>query len=305
MIANCSRTTIGRKGSTGSFASAGGVGRGRAGRSAFTRRMNSSTSWFRGTNATTNSSSPIFPTSANRVCGQVPRVLVVEDHRQAVERLELGHRLGAVEDLLVAVGRVVRVVGRDAEREVLGIARDLRHGRLDRRQLGRVVALVAEDVEQAREDPVLGFGVRLGRELGPCRADGGDLALALLPGRQQRQEDVIAVARKVAPPDRALLVHRHRVAVAPHQVHGEVAEQLVAGAVLVGIDPLQDLGAGRRLGLEVALDHRLQLLQRLENREVQGGDEVRREDETVVAVEDEGPHHMSSPPSTPQTWPVM
>jgi hypothetical protein len=40
--------------------------------------------------------------------GQIPRILVVEDHRQTVERLELGHRLRTVEDLLVAMGRVVR-----------------------------------------------------------------------------------------------------------------------------------------------------------------------------------------------------
>ena len=106
---------------------------------------------------------------------QVPRVLVVEHHRQAVERLELGHRLRAVEDLLVAVGRVVRVVGREAEGEVRRIARDLRHGRLHRRELGRVVALVAEDVEQAAEDPVLGVGVPGGGKLGPRLVDGGDL----------------------------------------------------------------------------------------------------------------------------------
>ena len=43
---------------------------GAAGRSACTRRMNSSTSWLRGTNATTKSSSPIFPTSSSRDCAR-------------------------------------------------------------------------------------------------------------------------------------------------------------------------------------------------------------------------------------------
>jgi len=67
--------------------------------------------------------------------------------REWAEGLELGDRLRAVEDLLVATGRVVRVVGREAESEALRIARDLGYGRLHRRKLGRVMALVAEDVE--------------------------------------------------------------------------------------------------------------------------------------------------------------
>ena len=68
--ANCSRTTVGSSGETGGFASAGGEGRGRGGCCARTRRMNSSTSWSRGTNATTKSSSPIFPTSSRRDCAR-------------------------------------------------------------------------------------------------------------------------------------------------------------------------------------------------------------------------------------------
>jgi hypothetical protein len=44
------------------------------------------------------------------------------------------------------------------------------------------------------------------------------------------------------------------------------------------------------LAFEVARDHLCQLLQSLENREVQVGAEVGREDETVVAVDDERPH---------------
>ena len=222
--------------------------------------------------------------------GEVPRVLVVEHHREAVQRLELGDRLVAVEDRLVAVGRVIRVVAREAEREVPRVARDLGHGRLQRRQLGRVMALVAEDLEQAREDAVLGLGVPGRGEVVPRRRDGGDLALALLPRRQQRQEDVVAIARHVPPPGRPLLVHRHRVAVAPHEVHREVPQQRRARLVVARADAVEDLGAGGRLGLEVALHHGLQLLQGLEDREVQLRAEVRGEDQPAVAVDDEGPH---------------
>ena len=67
---NCSRTTVGSSGVTGARASAGGAGRGRAGTSWRTRRMNSSTSWLRGTKATTKSSSPIFPTSSSRLAAR-------------------------------------------------------------------------------------------------------------------------------------------------------------------------------------------------------------------------------------------
>jgi hypothetical protein len=153
-----------------------------------------------------------------------------------------------------------------------------------------VVALVAEDLEQRREDPVLGLGVPRRGELGPRRLDGGHLALALLPGRQQREEDVVAPARQVAPARRALLVHGHREAVAPDQVHREVAQQPGARVIRARLDPLEDLGAGRRLRVEVAPHHRLQLIQRLEDREVQVRAEVGGEDETAVAVDDEGPH---------------
>ena len=58
---------------------------------------------------------------------------------------------------------------------------DLRHGRLHGRELGRVVALVAEDVEQDREDAVLGLGVPGRGRLGPRRLDGRHLALAVAP----------------------------------------------------------------------------------------------------------------------------
>ncbi len=231
--------------------------------------------------------------------GQIPRILVVEDHREAVQRLELGHRLRAVEDLLVAVGRAVGVVRREAEGEVRRVARDLGHGRLHRRELGRVMALVAEDVEQDREDPVLGRGVPRGRERGPRLADGGDLPLPVFPGGQQRQEDVVAVAREIAPPGRPLLVHGHRVPVAPDQVHRDVPQQRRARAVAVRIDALQDLGAGRRLGLEVAPDHGRELIQRLEDREVQVRAEVGGKDETAVPVDDERPHPSPALPSCP------
>jgi hypothetical protein len=93
---------------------------------------------------------------------------------------------------------------------------------------------------------------------------------------------------KVAPPSWTLLVHRHRVAIAPDQIHRDVTQQLVARPISVRIDPLQNLSAGRRLGLEIAPDYRRQLPQSLKHREVQVGTEVGREDETVGRVSESG-----------------
>jgi len=109
------------------------------------------------------------------------------------------------------------------------------------------MALVAEDVEQDREDPVLRGGVPRARQRDPRLADGGDLPVTVLPGRQHRQEDVVAPAREVAPAGWALRVHRHRVPVAPDEVHRDVPQQRRARAVAVRLDAHQDLGPGRRL----------------------------------------------------------
>ena len=135
----------------------------------------------------------------------------------------------------------------------------LGHGRLQRGSSVEWVALWRSPnrLRKSRPRP------RVPRRGGSSHAgDGGHLAVALLPRRQQRQEDVVAVARHVAPPGRPLLVHRHRVAVAPHEVHREVPQQRGARLVVARADALEDLGAGRRLGLEVALT-RLPALQRL------------------------------------------
>jgi len=132
---------------------------------------------------------PELPDLDQARLGPVPGVLVVEDHRPAQEGLELGHLLGAAEDLLVRVGRVVGVVPQEMEGVVSGIGEDLGNGRLDRGQLRRVVPLVPEDVEQDPEDTVLGVGVPRWRQGLIRRLDGGDLSLVLLPGGQSREEE--------------------------------------------------------------------------------------------------------------------
>jgi hypothetical protein len=167
-----------------------------------------------------------------------------------------------------------------------------------------VVAAVGEDVEEHREDALLGLGIGPAREATERVGHGGDLALGLLPRREDGQEDVVASARHVAPARRALVVHGHRVAVDPDHVQREVAHQLVAGLVVARLDALEDVGAGRRLGLEVAGDDRVELLEAVEDGEVQLGQEVRREHEPPVAVDDERLHGSGLPARRPPSRPV-
>ena len=157
---------------------------------------------------------------------QVPRVLVVEHHRQAVERLELRRptrcspgsprSCGSRSPDRASGRQKVRFAGSSMISATVGFTggSSAAWWRLWRKMPNSLA-----------EDAVLGLGVPGRGQLGPRFLDGRHLALTLLPRRQQRQEDVIPIARKIAPSGRALLVHRHRVAVAPDEVHREVAQQ--------------------------------------------------------------------------------
>ena len=178
-----SRTWTAGYRATGLRASSGAAGRAgvrRGGRACLTRRMNSSTS--RGTRREHDDEVVVLQLADRHQLGlqAVPRILVVQHHREPVQRLELGHVLAAVAHRLEAEHQVVEMVGQ-AEGERLGRLEDLRHGRLDRRQLRGVVAAMSRNVEEHAEDPLLGVGVGAGRERVPGARDGGDLALALLP----------------------------------------------------------------------------------------------------------------------------
>ena len=156
--------------------------------------------------------------------GPIPRVLVVQHHRPAHERLEFRHVLAGVKDLLEGEHRVVGVMVRHGERQRPGLAEELRHGRLDRGQFGGVVELGPEHAEQQVEHPVLGLGVPCGGQLAEGALDRGHLPLAVLPGGQHRQEDIVAVLGQVTPPGRPLVEHGDRVPVDPEQVLAQVTQ---------------------------------------------------------------------------------
>jgi len=229
----------------------------------------------------------------------VPAVLVVEDHRLPRERLQLGHAVEALDDVRVAVARVVGVVREEVVGEVAGVGEALRHRRLDGGQLRPRALLVAEHVEQDAEDLVLGPLVPGRAERSVPRLDPGHQPGAV-PRREDRQEHVVAATGHVAPARGALVVHRHRVAVDPEQVEREIPQQLVAPAVEAALEPRHDVGLGRSLLLEVAPDDRRELLEALEDREVELREEVEGKDEAPVAVDDEGLHwRRSSAPTGP------
>jgi hypothetical protein len=233
---------------------------------------------------------------ADRAQGRLralPRVLVVQHHRPAPQRLQLGYRIVGVEDLGGGEDPVVRIVAGQHQGQRVGPVQHLRHRRRDRRQLGGVVALVPEDLEQQREDLVLAAGVPRGRQAGVAVLDRGDLPVAVLPRREQRQEDVGAAARHVPPAGGPLVEHRQRVAVDPVQVLPQVAQQREPVRVRAGLDPGQDVGPGRGLRLEVAPDHGRELVEGVQHREVQRPEDRRGENESAVPVDHERLHPAS------------
>src|SRR5207244_12217552 len=100
----------------------------------------------------------------------------------------------------------------------------------------------------------------------------------------------VAEARHVAPARRALLVERDAVAVGPEERRGQVAQQLEPGLVAAADDAGHDVALGRRLVLEVAADHCRELLERVEHGEIERRNEVEREDDTTVTIDDERLH---------------
>ena len=159
-----------------------------------------------------------------------------------------------------------------------------------------MVPLVAKHVEEHSEQLVLDLGRPRGRQPPVARLDRCDLAFAVLPGRQRREEDVVAAPGDVAPPGRPLLVHRDDVAVHPEQVQPEIAQQLVPVGVPARFRPRRDLRAGRRLDFEVAPHDGREVLGRLSMDEKSGsGKKVGREDEPAVRVHDKRFHLVSSP----------
>ena len=191
--------------------------------------------------------------------GPVPAILVVQDHRLAHERVELRDPVRVLDDVVVPVARIVGVVREQVIGEARRVLEDLRDGRLDRRQLRPRALLVAEHVEQDARDHVLGALVPARRQRAVAGVDRVRQLLAV-PRLEDRQEEVVAAARDVAPAHGTLLVHRHRVPVDAEEVQGEVAQEVVAR-----VRARDHVGLRRRLLLEVALDDRRELVQRLED----------------------------------------
>ncbi len=156
-----------------------------------------------------------------------------------------------------------------------------------------MVLAVPEHVEEKLEDPVLRAGIP-GRGQGVIGAlDRGDLAVTVYPRSEDRQEDVTAATRYVAPPGRSLVIHRQGEATGPEQVERDVTHQLVPAAVAALLDAPEDVRTGRGLRLEVAPDDAVELIETVDHGEVELGDEVGRKDDPVVAIENEWVHGAS------------
>ena len=206
--------------------------------------------------------------------GTLPRVLVMQHLGPAAQCLQLGDVLGAVNDVGVVVRREVGVIVRQPDGQVLGIGQGLGHGGLDRFQIGGVVFAVSEHVKESPEDTVLHLGVPGRRQPLVGTQHSGDLAVAVSPRDLDRQENIGAGARYVSPAGRPLLIQRHRKSVDPEKVQRNVAHQIVAAAIGALLHALQDVRARWRLHLEVTSDDRVELLEGVDDRQVQLGNEV-------------------------------
>jgi len=156
------------------------------------------------------------------------------------------------------------------------------------------VPLVAKDVEDDLADPLFGLVVPLRRQGLVRRLHRRDLLLTVLPGSEIRQVQIVALAGHVAPPHRALLVHGHGEPVGPEEVEHEVAKQLVLRRVLALRRAVGDVDALGRLRLEVTTHHGRELVDGVDDAEVQLPQEVRRKNESPVAVDHEWLGHLGS-----------
>jgi hypothetical protein len=153
-----------------------------------------------------------------------------------------------------------------------------------------MVLAVPEHVEEDPEDAVLHLAVPGRRQRLEGILHGGDLAVAIFPRGQDRQEKIGAGARHVTPPGGPLLVQRHRKAVGPEEVQRDVAHQLIAAGVGALLHAVQDVRARRRLHGEVASDYLVELLETVHDRQVQLWDEVGWKHDPVMTVDDEWLH---------------
>ena len=198
-----------------------------------------------------------------------PRILVVQDHRPAAQRLQLGHILVAVDDLGVAVPAEVGVISIQPQSLITGVRQQIGNRGYDGRQLGRVVLTMAEHVEEDLEDAVLDLGVPLRRKTRIGRLHRGHLRFAIFPRRLDGDVDVVAATRHVGPPGGPDVVHRYFEAVGPEQVERHVPHQFELALIGAGLDPLEDVGPRGRLGIEVPPDDRVELLEAFEGGEVE------------------------------------
>src|SRR5665647_3571813 len=118
----------------------------------------------------------------------------------------------------------------------------------------------------------------------------GDLAVTVGPGGHDRQEDIGPAARNISPAGGPLLIQRHREPVGPEEVQRKVAHQVIATGVAALLHPAQDVGARRRIHLEVTSDHGIKLREAVHDGQVQLRDEVGGEHDPVMTVHNEWLH---------------
>jgi len=143
---------------------------------------------------------------------------------------------------------------------------------------------MTEHVEEDLEDAVLHFGVPLRRKTRIGIQHRGHLRFAILPRRQDGNEDVVAATRYVRPPGGLDIVHGHFETIGPEQVQGHIPHQFVLALIGAGLDALEDVGARRRFGIEVPPHDGVELLKAFEGGKVEIGKTIGRKDNLAMLV---------------------
>ena len=214
--------------------------------------MKAITSRLRGWNATTKSSSPISAAPRSSVRDRSHGYWLCSTIAHRISASSSGTLLVGVEDVLGAgtPGSPGRARASRTSARRAGSRNSATVGLIG----GSSVAWCSllRNRSNSRLNTVFSVSaIPRGRQLTEGALDRGDLALAVLPRGQHRQEHVVAALRQVAPARRPLVEHGDRVPVGPEQVLAQIAQQFEAPRVGPGLEPGQDFGPGRRLRLEI------------------------------------------------------
>ena len=210
----------------------------------------------------------------------------MKDHALPHQGLKFGHRMQAVEDIIVGVTQIIGIVGGQQTSAVFGVLKRLGDGKTNGPKLSSGAKLVAKDTEENTESAVFHVLVPGGRQFRITRLDGGGDG-GVVARLIHRKEHITAVTGQISPAGRALFIHGQGVAIHPKAIERQVAAKVIAALVFAGLQAPGNLHVGEGLLAKVAPDDGGKLFEGLKNRKVQLGEKVARKDNVPVRIDNE------------------